>query len=354
MARRWLVWGLWAGVMLVVITRFAGARQLGETLARASWPWVAVAIAVHLLYFLVYALLYKTGFDLVGVRSSIGELLPLYLVSNVANALAPSGGAAAAALFIDDARSRGQSGARAAVGVVLVLFADLVMLMPFLIYGLAFLHTKHELRTYEWLGALSFVAFLLLLIGAMEVARRSRRTLERIFGLIQRALNAAGQRFRRRDLLAPEWPVRTAEQFAAAADAIASSPRRLAVALGISSLLHAMNFGALVLLFIAFGQPVGLGALSAGFGLGIVFYVVSIIPQGMAVVEGVMALVFTSLGYPGEKVAAIVLAFRGLNYWMPLVAGMIFFRRLAPATARIVLPMNGDRAEAGRRAGRAG
>jgi uncharacterized protein (TIRG00374 family) len=271
------------------------------------------------------------AFALVGVDGTMGNLLPVYLASNVANALAPTGGAAAAALFIENARARGQSAARAAVGVGFVLFADLATVVPFLGVGLWFLQYRHDLKAYETLGALSFVALLALLIVALHLARRSNGLLEWVLGALSTLVNAVGQKLRRRTWLAPGWATRTAEQFAGAAHAIARNPRQLGVALSLALALNLISATALMILFVAYQQPVAPGALLAGFGLGIVFYVISVIPQGIAVVEGVMALVFTSLGYPGHKVAAIVLTFRGLRYWMPIVVGMLFVRRLVPA-----------------------
>ncbi len=61
--------------------------------------------------------------------------------------------------------------------------------------------------------------------------------------------------------------------------------------------------------------------------MGIVFYVVSIVPQGLAAVEGVMAVVFTALGVPGAQALAIIIAFRGLSYWLPLAVGFFFLQQ---------------------------
>jgi len=43
---------------------------------------------------------------------------------------------------------------------------------------------------------------------------------------------------------------------------------------------------------------------------------------GIGVVEGIMTLVFTSLGIPAAVAATVTLAFRGLTFWLP----MFFYR----------------------------
>jgi uncharacterized membrane protein YbhN (UPF0104 family) len=46
------------------------------------------------------------------------------------------------------------------------------------------------------------------------------------------------------------------------------------------------------------------------------------------VVEGVMTLVYTSLGVAAEPATLIVLSFRGLTFWLPMFAGFLLLRRL--------------------------
>ena len=70
-----------------------------------------------------------------------------------------------------------------------------------------------------------------------------------------------------------------------------------------------------------------LGPLTAGYAIGFVFWVVSPTPQGIGVVEGVMALVYTSLGVPAPAVLA-VLTFRGLTFWLPLLIGFFLLHRV--------------------------
>ena len=68
--------------------------------------------------------------------------------------------------------------------------------------------------------------------------------------------------------------------------------------------------------------------LVAGYAMGILFWNVSPVPQGIGVVEGVMVLVYTSLGINGFVAASIVLAFRGLNFWLPMLLGFILLKQV--------------------------
>ena len=110
--------------------------------------------------------------------------------------------------------------------------------------------------------------------------------------------------------------------------AVASHPFRLMRTVAVALLAHILDITSLYLLFLAFNQPIGLGTLVAGYAVGILFWIVSITPQGIGVVEGVMALTFTSLGIPGAVATTVALAFRGLTFWLPMILGFFAVQRM--------------------------
>jgi uncharacterized membrane protein YbhN (UPF0104 family) len=112
----WLL--LLLGFLVLVASRFTSLRQLIATLSQSRWQWLVVGVLTHVIFFYLYALLYQIGFDMVGVEGRALDLLPVYFASLFVNAVVPTGGVGGAALFVDDAARRGQSGARAAVGTV--------------------------------------------------------------------------------------------------------------------------------------------------------------------------------------------------------------------------------------------
>jgi hypothetical protein len=75
-------------------------------------------------------------------------------------------------------------------------------------------------------------------------------------------------------------------------------------------------------LFLATGRLIGPGALFAGYGLPHLFGNVSLIPGGIGVVEGTMVAFFHGRGIPTPAAAVVVLTYRALNFWIPLVVGL--------------------------------
>ena len=145
---------------------------------------------------------------------------------------------------------------------------------------------------------------------------------------------------KRPDFLDEAWVERNTAEFTEAAMAIAAQPasfyRRL-----VRFRCHLVDLTTLFVLFLAFHQKVHFGVLVAGYAMGILFWIVSITPQGIGVVEGMMTLVFASLGVPIERATVIALAFRGLTFWLPLGIGFIMLRRLKSFGARESSPDRG-------------
>ncbi len=328
MKRRWIFWILIIAFLWVVISRFSEIKKLAETLMGGQWQWVAVAALTQVVFYITYTAIYHSAFQTVGVKSRLSELLPVTFGSIFLNVAAPSGGASGAALFVDDASRRGQSGARAAVGTLLVMIADFSAFLVLLVAGMVYLFTHHTLKIYESAAA----AILLLIIGSLTgfllLGLWRPQWLHKILAWVRGVANRLAHFIKRPDFLEEAWVERNTAEFTEAAMAIAAQPAMLLQTLGIALISHLVNLTSLYFVFLAFQQRVHFGVLVAGYAMGILFWIVAITPQGIGVVEGMMTLVFASLGVPIERATVIALAFRGLSFWLPLATGFILLRRL--------------------------
>jgi uncharacterized protein (TIRG00374 family) len=328
MKRRWLLWLLIIAFVWVVITRFTEIENLAETLAQGRWQWVLTAALLQVLYYIVYAALYQAAFYTVEVESRVSELLPVTLGSVFVNVVMPSGGASTAALFIDDAVRRGQSAARAAAGTVLVLVADFSAFTLVLVVGLAYLFLQHSLEVYEIIGTIVLLLFIGSLTSVLLLGLWQPDRLRHLLNWLQRTVNRLAGWLRRPPFLAEDWADKNALEFTEAAIAITVHPGRLGRTLGVALAAHMVDLASLYVLFHAFHQPIKFGPLVAGYAVGILFLIISPIPMGIGVVEGMMVLTYTSLGVPSSQATVITLAFRGLTFWLPFFIGFLLLRRV--------------------------
>ncbi len=314
---------LWA-----VITRFTELEQLKKTLQGGQWSWLLAAILSQIAYYTVFAASYQAAFFTVDIRARLRDLIPLTLGSLFVNVVVPVGGAGGAALFAEDLSRRGESKAGAATGVLLQLIADFSAFTLLLIPGMVYLFYEHDLKSYEIIAAVILLLLTSALTGVLLLGIWKQDWLYRLFGWSQRAANWLFGRLRRSLTLADDWVQKNAEDFNRAARAAADHPARLALTIGVALVAHLLDLTTLAILFRAFHQPVSLATLVAGYAVGILFWIVSITPQGIGVVEGMMTLTFTSLGMAGSVATAVALAFRGLTFWIPMLLGYFAVQRL--------------------------
>jgi phosphatidylglycerol lysyltransferase len=261
------------------------------------------------------------------VKSRFRDLLPIVFVSVFMNVAAPSGGASSLAMFVDDAVRRGQSAARTAAGTLLELIAELTSFTLVLSAGLIYLFQQKDLKSYEVIGALLLLAIVIALTGVLLMGLWQPSLLHRLLDWLQRIANRLSVRINHELIIPVGWAEQNTSQYIEAAHAILQNPVGLARTFLVALANHLVDIASIYVLFLAFHQPQGPGVLIAGYAIGILFWVVSITPQGIGVVEGVMTLVFTSLGVPAVQAAIVSLTFRGLTFWLPFLAGFLLLRK---------------------------
>jgi glycosyltransferase 2 family protein len=325
---------LWIGLIALVASQFASGRQLAATFGGIDWGWAAAAVAVHLGYFVLYTNLYVIAYHAVGVRSSLRGMVPVLFASYFLKAVVPLEGAGSMAVLIEDARERGQSGAKAAAGTLVVLLADLLSVVPVVGLGLYFLAQADALAAWELLATVAFLVFITLVTGLLWLAARRESLVRRALLAVRRLLNRAGGLVGRPDLVGANWAMRNTRQLADAARAIGGDRRAVAQLLAFGVVLHAINLVGLALVLLAFGVPPTLPLLMVGFGINVVVFVTSVIPQGIGAVEGAMSLAFVTLGLSAPTAIAVTLGFRLLNVWMPVGIGFFTIHGLSILSGR--------------------
>lgn len=328
MKTRWIVLALTVFFLWALISRFTELEQLNQTLQQGQWSWILAAFFSQTLYFISFTSSFQAAFKTLGIQTRTRDLLPVTLGSLFVNMVVPAGIAGGTALFAQELARKGQSAARTATGVLLQLIADFASFSLILVPGLIYLFYEHDLKVYEIAAAILLIVItaglgLILLLGIWKPG-----WLQRLFNWIQQTTEKLFKRLNRVSPLTEQWAHESAEEFTQASGAVAGNPLGLMRTIVMALVAHLLDMVTLYILFMAFGQPIGLGTLTAGYAVGILFWIVSITPQGIGVVEGVMALTFTSLGINGVVATTVVLAFRGITFWIPMLLGFFAVQRM--------------------------
>lgn len=321
MKTRWIILTLTILFLWALVSRFTELEQLKQTLQQGQWGWILAAFLSQTLYFIVFTSSYQAAFNTLDIDIRTRDLLPVTLGSLFVNMVVPAGIAGGTALFAQELSRRGKPATRTATGVLLQLIADFAAFTLILVPGLVYLFYEHDLKTYEILAAILLILMTLGLSSSLLVGIWKPNWLQRLFDWAHQTTDGLFKRLNRASPLTAEWAQENVAEFSQASNAVAVHPSRLMRTLGMAFIAHLLDVVTLYILFRAFGQTISLGTLVAGYSVGILFWIVSITPQGIGVVEGVMALTFTSLGISGAAATTVVLAFRGLTFWIPMLLG---------------------------------
>lgn len=324
--RRWLLLLVILAFVLFVILNAGELEGLARALIRAQWGWIVAALVAQTAYYVLYTVQYKYAFATVEVASEVGELLPVMFASIFLRTIVPSGGVSGAAVFIDDAVRRGQSGARTAEGAVLVLALDLATLLPLLLIGIAYLSRQGTLAAYQVLGAAIYLAFCASLAAALFLGRLAPATLHKLLRLLQGGVNGLARRLGRPQPLPPGWAEANATDLSRAAGDVASHRRELRRTAGVAGAAQVINLFTVAFVGRAYLEPLTAGTVVAAFSMQALFSVVTVIPNGLVVAEAVMVAVLTSLAVPTAPAIIITVVYRGLSVWLPLLVGFLFLR----------------------------
>ena len=325
--QRILLEALAVAFVWLIVSHFTEVKKLAETLAQGQWQWVLAAAVLQVVYYLTFTATYQAAFYALGIKRRVWELVPVALGSLFVNVVAPTASTAGAALFVDDAARHGHSPARAATATLLQLVADYSAFLMVLAAGMTVLFIYHDLQTYEIIGAIILLLLNVALTGILLLGVWRPKLVAGLLRWIQTLVNRVGGWFKHPDLLDTDWAYNNTAELTAASQTVTEYPTRLARLLLVMLAAYSVDLCSLYVLFHAFGQSIGFGPLVAGFAMGILFWIVSPIPQGIGLVEGIMTLTYTSLGVPAETAAIVSLAFRGLTFWLPLVLGFVLIQR---------------------------
>jgi len=310
----------------LIYSRFAEAQKVVQTLQQGHFLWLILATLTQLAWLANLALTYRYVYRLLGMESTLGQLLPLVATSNFINLAAPSAGVGGVAVFVSDARRRGLPSARVTVAGALFLLFDYIGFLCILALGFVVLLRRNRLDP----GSLSAAGILLLLavgLGSLLLlGARSADALARVLVRGARFINRLLFPLIRRDYLSEARAYSFASEVAEGLCALRANWRAY-VTPGILTLLgKVLLIGVLAATFMAFRQPFSPGTLIAGFSISYLFLIVSPTPAGLGFVEGIMPLTFMALGVPRTSAVLITLAYRGLTFWLPFGYGFVAFR----------------------------
>jgi hypothetical protein len=197
------------------------------------------------------------------------------------------------------------------------------------IFGLVHLLIMHELSALQAIGFGLTLLILILVAGVAALGVRDRSRLETLS--VRLAGRWAALRRRPYDAAAT---LATLGRWFKALDALRAGGWHGPM---LGAILNtAFDMLTLYFLFVAAGHPVSLGILLTGYGLPLLLGKVSFLPGGVGIVEATMAALYDGLGVPDGVTVVVILIYRFVSFWLPLLIGLPLIPYLQHVSRHII------------------
>jgi putative heme transporter len=309
-------------VLLLLVGKRAEFIAAWHQLGGASPGWVAAAIAAESLSLLAYALLQQRVLRLSGARLGLPGLFALSLANDAIACSVPGEPAVSSAYRYRYYRRRGASGASAGWTIFTILIAQAIGMSALLLIGVLVALAGSASPA----GAGVTVVGLVIVVAAAAVLVR-RDLVLRLAGTLVRGLRRVTGHPRGSIGARIEGTLRRMRE-------IPLSARSTAGIVAVATTVWGCDFLCLVCSFRAVHSPVPWHGVLLAYGVAQVAGSFPIIPGGLGIVEGSLAVVLIAYGAGRVPAVSAALAFRIVTYWLAIVLGWLSVGMIAQHARR--------------------
>ncbi len=307
-------------------------KQIGDTISNLGKvnAWVLLLIIPLQIF----------GYDLnarfcTSVLATLGEkvgykaMYRLSLELNFVNHILPSGGVSGISYFTMRMRKFGVSPAKSTMVQLVKLFLLYVSFQPLLVLGVFLLAMRGHVNELVLTTATSIVT--LLIIGTIVVLyiAESRARVQAFLGFVTNLLNRIIGLVRRGRPAAINM-ARAEQAFSEMHDAyvlLKDRWRQLKMPFIYSLLDNIVELTTLYVVYIAFGRLVNVGAVILAYAVANFAGLISILPAGIGVFEGLMTATLVATGIPADLSIAVTIMYRVISMFTQLLPGYILYQK---------------------------
>jgi uncharacterized protein (TIRG00374 family) len=191
---------------------------------------------------------------------------------------------------------------------------DDMLLIVLAMFGLLFLLISHSLTTFQVISFLLIIILLSLIFGGAIWARQHHSQITSSILWVTKRWAAL-----RRRIYNPSPVEETVDRLFRVTDQFMSGGWRRTLSGACLSIFFDM--ASLYFIFLAAGHAVRPGVLLVGYGLPLLFGKAPLLPGGVGIVEATMVTLYDSLGVPDPVTVVVILTYRFLSFWLPLLLG---------------------------------
>jgi uncharacterized protein (TIRG00374 family) len=293
-----------------------------------AWALLLI-IPIEALNYDAYARLYKRLFGILGSEVGYRALYRIQLELNFVNHILPSGGVSGISYFSVRLKSE-DVGTTKSTFVQVMKFALLyISYLPLLVIGLLLLAVRGHSNNLVLVLTSSLITAVI--IGTILVIYiiESRSRISSFLTWFTKAINWVVHIFlpKRPEIIQIEGAQRAFNELHDNYKLIKTNWRRLQMPLVFTTIANITEIAAVYVVYVAFGAFVNLGAVILAYAVANFAGLISVLPAGVGVFEGLMTAVLTATGIPAGLSIPVTIMYRICSMIVQLVPGYIFYQK---------------------------
>lgn len=288
--------------------------QIKTTISTAALDWICIGILITLIYFILQGLMYVASFASVNARISLKDGVILFLKRNFISVFLPAGGVSSLAFFTKKIEEKGNNKTQIHLASTIYAFIGLVSVVLFAIPVFLYAFVKNTIGSEDWAALVLIILFLASGIKAYQSIIKKGA----VYSIMVR------------------WFPKT-ESFISELEINKISKKKFLLALWYSILIEVVGISHLYVAMLALGFQPSLIAALMGYIISVIFLILSPFMRGLGAVEISMSYILIRYGFKNPDAVAITFIYRFLEFWTPLLAGiLVFMSRINKILMRVV------------------
>jgi uncharacterized protein (TIRG00374 family) len=306
--------------------------QIGEVINNFGkvhlWALFLI-IPIEVLNYDSYARLYRRLFRILGDEVRYWPLYRITLELNFVNHILPSGGVSGVSYFGIRLKSQDVSTTKSTFVQALKFMLLYITYLPILVFGLFALAARGHANNLILVVSSSIITAIIIgtFVGIYIIESRTR--ISSFLTWITKAINWLVH------LVRPKYPEtikidRAQASFNELHDnykVIKRNWRELRMPLFYTTVSNITEVAAVYAVYVAFGHFVNIGAIILAYAVANFAGLISVLPAGVGVFEGLMTAVLTATGIPAALSIPVTIMYRVFSMFIQLVPGYILYQR---------------------------
>jgi putative heme transporter len=299
-----------------------------ENLYKINAAWLLLLIPIEFLNYDAYARMYVKLFKILDRDVRYRDMYKLNLELNFVNHILPSGGISGISYFTVRMRAFGVSGPKATLAQLIKLLLLYISFQPLLVLGVLLLAARGHVNNLILVVATAIITLLIVGTFAFIYMIESRTRINTFLTALTRFLNKVLGIFRRNtETINIEGAQTAFNELHDNYKMFKSNWRQLKSPFLFMLLANVTEVAAVYVVYLAFGRLVNVGAVILAYAVANFAGLISVLPAGIGIYEGLMTAVLAATGIPAALSIPVTIMYRVLNMGIQLLPGYYFYQK---------------------------